>query len=54
MSYRAINFGQKFGLFTEQWQPKVVAEMNDYQFKVVKLQVTLYGTITKTPTRPLS
>jgi mannose-6-phosphate isomerase-like protein (cupin superfamily) len=25
-------------LFDEQWQPKVVAEMNNYQFKVVKLQ----------------
>jgi mannose-6-phosphate isomerase-like protein (cupin superfamily) len=25
-------------LFDEQWQPKVVAEMNDYQFKIVKLQ----------------
>ena len=33
-----INFQQKFGLFAEQWQPKVIAEMNDYQFKVVKLQ----------------
>jgi mannose-6-phosphate isomerase-like protein (cupin superfamily) len=38
MTYRAINFAQKFGLVNEQWQPKVVAEMNDYQFKVVKLQ----------------
>ncbi|WP_299620590.1 cupin domain-containing protein [Pelagibius sp.] len=38
MSYQAINFAQKFALFSEQWQPKVVAEMNDYQFKVVKLQ----------------
>jgi len=38
MEYRAINFVQKFGLFHEQWQPKVIAEMNDYQFKVVKLQ----------------
>ena len=38
MEYRAINFVQKFGLFNEQWQPKVIAEMNDYQFKVVKLQ----------------
>lgn len=38
MSYSAINLQQKFGLFNEQWQPKVVAEMNDYQFKVVKLQ----------------
>ena len=25
-------------MFDEQWQPKVVAEMNDYQFKIVKLQ----------------
>jgi mannose-6-phosphate isomerase-like protein (cupin superfamily) len=38
MSYKSINFGQKFGLFDEQWMPKVVAEMNDYQFKVVRLQ----------------
>jgi len=38
MSYKAINLGEKFGLFTEQWQPKVIAEMNDYQFKIVKLQ----------------
>ena len=38
MEYRAISFVQKFGLLNEQWQPKVIAEMNDYQFKVVKLQ----------------
>jgi len=38
MSYQAINFGQKFELFSEQWAPKVIAEMNDYQFKIVKLQ----------------
>jgi len=38
MGYEAINFGKKFALFNEQWQPKVVAEMNDYQFKIVKLQ----------------
>ena len=38
MEYRAISFAQKFGLFHEQWQPKVLAEMNDHQFKVVKLQ----------------
>jgi mannose-6-phosphate isomerase-like protein (cupin superfamily) len=36
--YYAINFRQKFGLFDGQWQPKVVAEMNDYQFKLVKLE----------------
>ena len=38
MNYEAINFARKFGLFDEQWQPKVIAEMNDYQFKIVKLQ----------------
>ena len=38
MSHHPINLAQKFSLFTEQWQPRVIAEMNDYQFKVVKLQ----------------
>lgn len=38
MTYDPINFQEKFSLFAEQWSPKVVAEMNDYQFKVVKLQ----------------
>ena len=38
MGHRPINLRQKFSLFKEQWTPKVVAEMNDYQFKVVKLK----------------
>ncbi len=38
MSYSPINFRHKFGLFDEHWQPKVIAEMNDYQFKLVKLR----------------
>jgi hypothetical protein len=38
MTYEAINFDNKFRLFHEHWQPKVIAEMNDYQFKIVKLQ----------------
>jgi mannose-6-phosphate isomerase-like protein (cupin superfamily) len=32
-----INFAGKFDLFSEQWQPKVVAELNDYQFKIVRI-----------------
>nr|WP_167364688.1 cupin domain-containing protein [Pseudomonas argentinensis] len=28
----------KLDLIAEQWSPRVVAEMNDYQFKVVRLQ----------------
>jgi mannose-6-phosphate isomerase-like protein (cupin superfamily) len=38
MVYKSINFTEKFGRFSEQWQPKVIAEMNDYQFKIVKLR----------------
>ena len=38
MDYRPVNFGQKFGLLREPWQPRVVAELNDYQFKVVRLE----------------
>lgn len=38
MSYNAVNLQQKFGLFSDRWQPRVIAEMNDYQFKIVKIQ----------------
>jgi len=38
MTYEAINFAQKLSLFDEHWAPKVVAEMNDYQFKIVKIE----------------
>ena len=33
-----VNFAEKFGLFSDHWSPKVIAEMNDYQFKLVKIQ----------------
>ncbi len=33
-----INFQSKFNLVEEHWSPKVIAEMNDYQFKVVKIK----------------
>lgn len=38
MDYKSINLSEKFVLFNDQWEPKVVAEMNDYQFKVVKIE----------------
>jgi len=38
MNLTSINLKEKLGRFHEHWQPKVVAEMNDYQFKLVKLQ----------------
>jgi mannose-6-phosphate isomerase-like protein (cupin superfamily) len=38
MNSSSINLQHKFSLIAEHWQPKVIAEMNDYQFKLVKLQ----------------
>ena len=37
MSYSGINFADKFATFSDQWSPKIVAQMNDYHFKLVKL-----------------
>ena len=33
-----INLQSKFKLFSEHWSPKVIAEMNDYQFKIAKIK----------------
>ena len=33
-----INFLEKFSKFEDHWSPKVIAEMNDYQFKLVKIK----------------
>ena len=33
-----INLQSKFELFSEHWSPKVIAELNDYQFKLVKIK----------------
>jgi mannose-6-phosphate isomerase-like protein (cupin superfamily) len=38
MSYTAINLQENLALFSEQWSPRVIAEMNEIQFKLVKLQ----------------
>lgn len=38
MKFESINFAKKFSKFREHWTPKVIAEMNDYQFKLVKIQ----------------
>ena len=36
--HEVINFAKKFDLLSEQWTPRVIAELNDYQFKVVRLE----------------
>ena len=38
MGSDVVNFAEKLSRIPEQWSPRVVAEMNDYQFKLVKLQ----------------
>ena len=38
MDRKALNFAEKLSLFNELWTPKLIAEMNDYQFKIVKIQ----------------
>jgi mannose-6-phosphate isomerase-like protein (cupin superfamily) len=37
-SYRSINLAEKIGLINEQWSPRVVAELNDYQFKLSRIE----------------
>lgn len=36
MKYDPINIKNKLALFDELWSPRVIAEMNDYQFKLAK------------------
>ena len=38
MNFAPINFRQKLSEFAEQWAPRVIAALNDYQFKLVKVQ----------------
>ncbi len=38
MKAAPINFAQKLATFGEHWSPRVVAEMNDVQFKLVKFE----------------
>ena len=38
MPYKKINIKKKFLKFSEHWSPRVIAEMNDYQFKVAKIK----------------
>ena len=35
---KKINFKSKFDKFNDHWSPKVIAEMNDYQFKLAKIK----------------
>src|SRR5262245_16090130 len=34
----AINLNEKLALFEERWQPKIVAQINDYDVRIVKVK----------------
>ena len=38
MNYQSVNFQDKLQKFSEHWSPKIIAQMNDYHFKIVKVQ----------------
>ena len=35
---KKINFKNKFAKFDGLWEPKVIAKLNDYEFKLVKIK----------------
>ncbi|APG83677.1 cupin domain-containing protein [Sinorhizobium americanum] len=37
-TYAPINFAEKLTKFADQWQPRVIAELNDYQLKIVRIE----------------
>ncbi len=35
---KVINFQEKYGVISEQWSPKIIAQMNDYHFKLARIE----------------
>jgi mannose-6-phosphate isomerase-like protein (cupin superfamily) len=38
MNYQPINFQEKLSKFSEHWSPRNIAQMNDYHFKIAKIE----------------
>ena len=38
MTSKIINIKNKLSKFSKHWSPRIIAEMNDYQFKLVKIK----------------
>jgi len=38
MTAGKVNLREKFSKFTKHWSPRVIAEMNNYQFKIAKIK----------------
>ena len=38
MEFKSVNLEEKLSKFNEHWAPRIIAQMNDYHFKLVKFQ----------------
>ncbi|MCA9911961.1 MAG: cupin domain-containing protein [Anaerolineae bacterium] len=38
MPLEKVNLAEKFTLFSEQWQPKIIGDLNDYQIKIARIE----------------
>ena len=38
MEYTSVNLQEKLSKFSEHWSPKIIAQLNDYHFKLAKIQ----------------
>ncbi len=38
MDYHPVNIAEKLSEFSDHWQPKIVAQLNDYHIKLVKFK----------------
>jgi mannose-6-phosphate isomerase-like protein (cupin superfamily) len=38
MNYYPINIEEKLAKFSDHWSPKLIAQMNDYHFKLAKVE----------------
>ena len=38
MKINVVNISDKFSRIPDQWDPKIIAQLNDYHFKIAKIQ----------------
>jgi mannose-6-phosphate isomerase-like protein (cupin superfamily) len=38
MAIDVINLSDKLSMITELWEPKIIAQLNDYHFKIARIQ----------------
>ena len=38
MTYQAISFPSKLSQFSEHWSPRIIAQLNEYHIKLVKIK----------------